>query len=168
MVQIGARRDGCVRFQNWHPSRAARLTNHRWFRTVKIFARITSAPCSDWILGTEKKAMGEHTIKYVCVTKTKCTFASVSLSSACRHESPSHFLFHSFGMQFISPVTNSFLSFLFLPPTHPPFTSSAAHYLPPSFSVTLSWREKWWDGGIREGAGEENSALITLSLHLKS
>lgn len=115
MLQIGARRDGCVGFQNWHPSRVATLTNHRWFWTVKRFARMTSTPCSDWI-----KAMGEHTVKYVCVAKTKCAFASVSLSSACRHESPSHLLFHSFGMQFISPVTNSFLFFYpSLQPTPP-------------------------------------------------
>lgn len=115
---------------------------------------------------TEKKVMGEHDVKYVCVAKTKCAFASVSLSSAWRHETPSHLLFHSFGIQFISPVTNCFLFFFSsLQPT-PPFTSSAAHYLPPSFSVTLSWREKWWDGGIR-GSGRGEFSLNNFVLALK-
>lgn len=120
MLQIGARRHGCV-----GASCIARLTNHKWFGTVKKFARMMSPPCSDWILC--HRAMGEHNVKYVCVAKTKCAFASISRRLLLTFS----FIHSGCNLSRRSPTPSFF--FLFLPPTHPP-----SLHLPLIISLHLS------------------------------
>lgn len=149
------------------PTRFLCLRSSDWLITFLLWKQpsvnTTLDMFDDWLVDRDSEVLNQI---MVSLFLSIAFFLLSWCLSPCLHTFLSHLSFHhfqSFGIQFISLLTNS--SPL---PAHPFFSSSTTHYPPLSFSVTLTHslcqRKK---GRTEENERkQEKSAIITLSLHL--